>query len=885
MYNQPQTMAGLRNIIKMSGARKAMLREKALVEIMGEDAFAKFTSAPKGSKWNPHAPMASPGFIRSALQAFYPGSGTVNEATQVLLEYGPDAEPQEPQPTVFKIHSASSPDPAELHQRVENDPVNTALLDNLAAVADEDGETMGEVLENHYRGVITTDLVAPVPYNPRYWNSNPWRIAASAVAWAQGLALNHHLYDDEDDFERAIKNAGIMVRDTMEMYMLTNGCSEGQLSRLKACWEQAATYQSFPDYDREDYFNTVSEVLPLESQNMSPDELYNTMITTSMDDHLLKVSTSSDAGEVWRVAPENSNHSRMTRDRVIVGDIVTANTLIDHLMNMPGEDVDAFLADLRRDALVLLKPKYEVIERKKYTTKVRNIMVMNSYLQLPFGKWMQRVYDRLPKAGSDINTSRGTRLCQTLHGFAPLYGRMNDFLSKVAENGRRLFEETGQEWTVYFYSDNMYGWHHSSGTWVSMDVSKMESTSTVAEARILIEYLLQDDNVDYDHSLTKFLIFLGADACHYVPFLFKEYLSVFPGLGSGSQDTFLVNHMRNAYYVTKVEQWLNENVDDPATLTPGFVVASGLTKYELQVTTNSAIPETLMGVTYAHPNEAVYEPADQFGSIIRLDLLGNDGYCYSNEGVDMILPALSIDRLMKAITFRKRYNTDHPEEEGEASASEGAGNYRGLVENITSFGTMFGLYVNGGYAYRETDLLIGSIANILVAQIKEGLAQLQPNALATLLTDITMALGAVDAELDSGNSHAADSMLAQAAISFLTTLQEDGYTLLPVEGTEGAKAWGVPVFEDWRMMFDRESVINRFHLPTGLQEKAARTAKKRELRMQHDPEFAAKQAEKRRERSQARRTKGLRRTRRAGKKSSGAISQMSQADKARFLNF
>lgn len=572
----------------------------------------------------------------------------------------------------------------------------------------------GKNIFNHAKANTLAELGtfdAPV-FNASYRSTPYWRTAFEAII---GFMKIYH----KDDIDLVVK----AIDYTVKTWILSSGGEVGQFNRIKNTRAVGQHWRKiFPTERRVDaaYMADMRKAWKLEQTDFHKFKdmrhIYVFAATGDYDDHFSVVNLKSTAGpgyskevkrgdvEITEVFLANTIVGLMSEleDPELVGSLSAEKWSKEHRKSVSAQ-FDAFC---RMTAVVWIKPKYEIMKIANLLTKVRNICVFPSWMQVVLSRFLTRLnmWEAKPLTGAS----------HSLKGFSHMYCGMDSVIRQLFLVG------------FGFYSDNLY-YMTPQKTLLSMDVEKMESTSCREEARVVMSYILANLGVPAS-ALADYLIKCGADYCHDNRGSIGDYTMEVIGLMSGSVSTFLVNHGRMAVACTRIKRWFALSPDvlksvmatprgTLITIPPEVGVYFGL---ELTSTTADRY-DTKDGSVSVSPymdfTDAAQQPGTlkDFGPIVKADMLGcdvttvvlpEDRVKYpTHAGKVIYLGALEFERTMKAIMFRKQKATFKNNKGSIAN-----GDAIQLINQVTELSTLFTLYITGGYAYPETHMLITATA-------------------------------------------------------------------------------------------------------------------------------------------------------------------------------
>lgn len=395
----------------------------------------------------------------------------------------------------------------------------------------------------------------------------------------------------------------------------------------------------------------------------------------------------------------------------------------------------------------ILKLKYEVTEAAKLRSKTRQIWVYNAPAQVPLSKFCKFAANSLN--GARIRSSEGEAYANpSLFGFNAFYTGLDDLLSAGSQVPPHLhcgIDDPATAFKIYFYSDNVYVLDIAHAEWISMDVKKMEATSTVEEATEVMDalfFLVASDSLK-GTALRDLLVYTGANMSHNSIGVRDSTVYATPGLGSGSQTTFLNNHLRMASTVPLLFQYilqLRQKHGPHLRIMDVFKAAGAAVGDVLPGTADYGIPFLIEITSSSNPDPRIgpfrlelgevasingaitacqhARPSyDDFGAIVRLDLLGFDATVIFDESLQrpLFIACLSYDRLMRALMFRKGDLTESLE--GNPSSDDITGEVRDIVRSCISYGTLLSLNLTGGYAYATANAAIRASGATLAHQL------------------------------------------------------------------------------------------------------------------------------------------------------------------------
>lgn len=646
----------------------------------------------------------------------------------------------------------------------------------------------------------------------------------SVAAWlAPYNAINSSQANDEPRWKSAIR---AFVACT-HRYILSNGGLYGQIARVKntntigeglrTLHPEASRVGSQGAWDQ--YVSDVKTSWFIHGDTMTLGDLYTQLFTRSVGDEWLKINKTATCGPGYPTTD--------TRKQTFTSDIFVANSTLGRLSNL---DLDVEKGLITRDTAhtamrpilewyeavmkVWVKPKFEVMLREKLFTKVRNIYVFPSFAQVLIGKFCS-IFNAY---NNEVLGNSG----YSLKGFNPMYSQLDRIIKEIMT----------KQWA--FYSDNVYYYSKATKTLYSLDVEKMESTSTPQEGALAVTMMLSAFGLDQETCLGRFLIATGGVYANDRTGALGDYSGTVIGLMSGSQTTFLINHFRMACATTR----LRAHQDELEKLLETTPSGSGIKiprewgiYFYLERTCSTADPKSenacisCESSRYVNIEMAYQSPGTiyKMGPIVHLDMLGFDGTTVTfpeenfgdQNGQTVMLACLDYERLMKAITYRKPGKRQKPTQDKKTQQVQT------MVVLVVEIMTLRTLYITGGYAYQEaSDLLITT-------------ASLQRTNLLLEYQGLCSLLG-----IDSLTGSAEGRAILENILSMAIEADENAVTVddgvHPVDPAESAREI-LMMLEDaqkfevfFQRFMDRANVIRAFHSNIGKAERDAARKKKLE---------------------------------------------------------
>lgn len=299
-------------------------------------------------------------------------------------------------------------------------------------------------------------------------------------------------------------------------------------------------------------------------------------------------------------------------------------------------------------------PKKEVYKYSEHLTKQRSIYVMPSLANLAVGLFFQMTFENMPSLLTHPTSV-------SLLGVSLFKGGLNRVM-KV------LRERADADYNSYaVYADNIYYVEKIGDgryTWVSLDVSKMESHHTSTSlwtffVHLILTFWIKNDEMFINANYLKIMSYLYMNNCLGVAQLgSNQYYP--PGLLSGVAGTTFLNTslsiLHAQQYVYYRRQTLKSIVDkkfiNPYAETPGFESPDEVVKF-FNLSGLAVKIEKKIELNFNDPGPVLWE----------LDLLGNDGlYVKKNSNSSYppasiqnpaVYPVLAYTRFVDSLMFEK----------------------------------------------------------------------------------------------------------------------------------------------------------------------------------------------------------------------------------------
>lgn len=537
---------------------------------------------------------------------------------------------------------------------------------------------------------VTERFIPLKPFNPVWDETNYWKLPFSVLL---GVVPVYHKPTVDT------RQMYLTCLAFSETYALTNRTSYGQGQRFKGCWELAKwSDQKFKANDIQVYEQKFrSALMACNPCDVSSIDQWDLLDCLGEGSAYLRIKRESDAGYTsFTTDPAKI----VKRGECFYYDVFTHQRCIEKIRL--GANVDHMCDHLSMHVFSKLKPKYEIIERAKAYKKVRSVIVLPSWVQLGAGIVTQRFTKILSSRPDDP---------LSLYGWVPLDLGMDRLLAEVLDRAAR-FEK---RYIFCYYSDNLFIFDSAELVWLSLDAEKMESSSIRKEQEWVADHILDKCAVQ-DPGLRKFLNYTMAQCCSFTKSVFGGVCTTFPGLSSGSQTTFIMNHMRMMVYAYYFQHEIfNDESVMPAAVdelidTRNFPVKIALTgRSDLFETTG--LTANVRYATLKSVIEGQVSPGDleTFGPIVPMDVLGYDATPILLDGSVVWLSCLNYKRLMRSIVYRK---TEFKEEAS--------------IIPVLHLMAIYALFMMGGFAYPDAHDIICMCASTLKDGIRKHLETKHP---------------------------------------------------------------------------------------------------------------------------------------------------------------
>ena len=352
-----------------------------------------------------------------------------------------------------------------------------------------------------------------------------------------------------------------------------------------------------------------------------------------------------------------------------------------------------------------------------------------------------------------------------------------------------------------------------------------------------MDVLMTMAGLPLDSALADYLRYIGGDFSHDPVGVLQDNLIQVPGLSSGSQTTFLTNHVRMALNFGRMMGFLLENPNFLSNLKDGdpipFPYEQLKVNFNVELTTTSSFQPTensiYSGLSFVDLTRVYQAPGTLvgFGPLIRLDLLGFDCTVvqldpaqFPEDDEITFCACLDYERLMKAISFRK---TQSATKKKGGPLNESIDLVHNFATSMVSIMTMQTLYIVGGYAYPTAHFLIRSIVNLLLTEISNAVHQYKEYARTVNWTEDQAvehmtAIITKQSEEFLGGSDSLNRYVAPSVTDQLSGMIHSMVTKLMRGDVESVSQF-----------LERDEVIKRFHTKRGLAEKKEREKAKLEM--------------------------------------------------------
>jgi hypothetical protein len=385
------------------------------------------------------------------------------------------------------------------------------------------------------------------------------------------------------------------------------------------------------------------------------------------------------------------------------------------------------------NSITFAKPKFEVVKMSKLHTNIRKIVVGDSCNQILLGG----VCTQFAKQVHTFNNSTSYEDYNgCLYGFNPFYGNMHRFITNLVDDRTpRMFR----------YSDNI--WWFDGETFLGFDVAKMEASSTVEEAQIIMQFIISTVDEHVSDPVGAAMVFVqGSSLCHdnYVIRSGRAMQSL--GLSSGSQNTFWVNELRSASATEELKRMVSDGhksrfhdaFTNGAPLdTQGYMVPFVLeptacddpAKFPAYVDTDHPAGVHYQQHFVSLKEYFAYDDAstlphgtiDEPGPTINMDLLGFNATPVLVDDEIKFCACLAHHRVWKIALFRKSESRDV--KIGDTRRAKNSTDQ--LIDHaINYFTTLTAIWV-GGYAYADLLVLLTHMSRFLALNLVQRMSAYQ----------------------------------------------------------------------------------------------------------------------------------------------------------------
>jgi len=553
-----------------------------------------------------------------------------------------------------------------------------------------------------YNGMIDNTIIPwrKPSYNPIYERGQYDSTLYDTLQVVKAYAKVHKDVKLEESMTTTEKMYNLVTAN----YYFGNGSPEGQLGRfslvLKARQDAHGDWEFRdkllePAY-REWLYKLLGERYPLATvdkdlRGVTPYNLFKWIGTLEPIDQNLfvRIETTADDGPCWL----DKNGRTVKKGLVVKQDLLLMEQLFLEINEIASEEPEEFDLTKRKHfrytALQMMKPKSEVYEIKKFSTKVRNIYACNGPYELAASMIFRPVHAKAP-------TCLNHPTSWSLIGVSMFHSGMDKIMNKVVQG---ILQD---KQVVFVYADNVYFLAKNGNliSFISADGVKAESSATYEEQVSYCLWVLSHW-AGYDSNWKKYMTYIHAQIATEGIALLNNIQFEMGQLSSGTVSTACTNHMNSTkflYYLTMngetfpkfLEPERQENVNHHVVEIPEFKLAQQKAGINFEVT--------------ASVSDLSFKNAKS-GTILDVDILGWSTLVFDILGVSHFLPILQYDRFMKAMVFLKKT----PKVKGMGKSA----NYNMLSENAMKLAKYRSLYLIGGWYYPESVVIQMAAKNVL----------------------------------------------------------------------------------------------------------------------------------------------------------------------------
>jgi hypothetical protein len=460
------------------------------------------------------------------------------------------------------------------------------------------------------------------------------------------------------------------MKSCMQSSVFGNGSRRGQIGRMKTGYEVKLTCSEGGDYPGSMYYkcrsySTFLKAMLLTNEYQTTNSFTFTQLVGSFakDPNLVQetgegasiapfhVNAGSDPGFPWTGNP------CPLKEETLFADMALASQMqVEFTDALRSQDLSEFEKRWDWIRVEKMKGKAEVYDMVKLTTRTRNIYPQSSCVNMILSCMMTPI--KPVKRPLDVLNPTNSLRCHSL-----LKGGMHDVINHVYQQ----CDELGCG--ALYYADNLFFYKKKdeSIVWSSIDAKQMEASHDRDVQVNMVRYFMHMANrVDPGPDIMNLTggpvisAENGALCMWIISRITDNYIGVLgttqihgPGLPSGIRTTFDSNHTKSTialHFMSRLSPYSLYIKDDGTTTDLFEQFAKGLA-YPYKVENSSGGTSGRPGIV-----EMINDPytAYKTGTAAELDLLGFDAINLRlGENVDLVVPVLSDERLVRSLCFRK----------------------------------------------------------------------------------------------------------------------------------------------------------------------------------------------------------------------------------------
>jgi len=496
-----------------------------------------------------------------------------------------------------------------------------------------------------------------------------WDLAA-----AGGLVAEETKLDFQEEYDALL--------EAFQGKFFGNGCVEGQLSRLAACWNlrDRVTPANFTPFmakgaEIEALWPWPAKDIPFDLKG-APSRILELCDQATPKINLYNANASKDSESGLYLQPHGTPPKR---GESIDIEINWADRIYKDIQKLGFNWV---LEHRNWLTVSKLKPKAEIYEKDQFRDKTRNIVVMNGCTQMINGIAIKGPFRNFP-APSVIHPS--------LLGFSVWHGGIGRLL-KMSMKGPCQWVYADNLYVVYEYKGGLYG--------VFLDMEKAESCHRLADLRMLTERITKWWG-DVDETWAAILKnFVPWTSINNVAVLGNQTVKI-PGLATGAACTAVLNHQKTINFLI---HWRQSKVPIAFKFDENKKVWVDMPGFE-QLQKDCGLHFKMEGEPQ-YLGQVGAEPTDM-PPYLQLDLLGYDAVKMETAEGERYFAVLKKERLMGSLCFPKR------ELEKQRGASKG---YKMMLH----YARLRALYIVGAWHYDFISRAVAAVCGDLRSQARKN---------------------------------------------------------------------------------------------------------------------------------------------------------------------